>query len=86
MSLVYTDEFIAAQVFSFFFAGFETTASLVSTTSYLLARHPEIQEKLRNEINETIINDEYLKYDTINSMKYLDMVYKGNINIHETLI
>ena len=43
---------IAAFGFNFFVAGTETTATVLSTTSYLLALHPDIQEKLQSEIND----------------------------------
>lgn len=36
----------------FYLAGFETTASLLSFASYLLACNPEEQEKLREEVEE----------------------------------
>jgi len=49
-----TEEMIAAQGVIFFAAGFETTASTLSTLSYNLAKHPEIQEKLFLEIQEAM--------------------------------
>ena len=41
----------------FLLAGFETVANLLSFTSYLLAMHPEVQEKLQSEIDEWFEND-----------------------------
>ena len=46
---------IAAFGINFFVAGTETTATLLSTTSYLLALHPDIQEKLQSEIDDYIL-------------------------------
>jgi cytochrome P450 len=42
-----TADLITAQGVIFFAAGFETTASTLSTLSYNLAKHPEIQVKLK---------------------------------------
>ena len=46
-----SDEQIAAFAKTFFVAGTETTASVLSYTSYLLALHPDIQERLQSEID-----------------------------------
>ena len=47
-----TDEEIVAQAITFLLAGYETTSNALSYTSYLLALHPEVQEKLSKEIEE----------------------------------
>lgn len=52
-------------------AGYETTANSVTTALYLLAKHPEIQAKLREEV---------LK-DGLDS-KYLDMFWHENLRYY----
>ena len=47
-----TDEEIVSNSILFLLAGFETTANALSFVSYLLALHPEIQERLQAEIDE----------------------------------
>ena len=47
-----TDDEIMANSFTFLLAGYETTAGALSYTSYLLALHPDIQEKLQAEIDK----------------------------------
>ena len=47
-----TDEEIVGHSIVFLLAGNETTANTLAFTSYLLALHPEIQEKLQAEIDE----------------------------------
>ena len=43
-----------------------------------LALHPDMQNKLRDEIKEEIErNDGKLTYDGIKNMKYLDKIFKG---------
>ena len=45
---------------------------------YELAKHPEIQSKLRKEICEVLQkNDNEVTYETIQEMKFLDMVVSG---------
>ncbi len=48
------DEQLRAQVFTFLFAGHETTGVSMSWTLYELAKYPEIQEKIRKEANEVL--------------------------------
>ena len=47
-----TDREIMAHSSDFLFAGYQTTRDTLSYTSYLLALHPEVQEKLSREIEE----------------------------------
>ena len=47
-----SDEEIVTNSIVFLIAGNETTANTLAFTSYLLALHPEIQEKLQAKIDE----------------------------------
>ncbi|KAJ6628967.1 putative cytochrome P450 6a14 [Pseudolycoriella hygida] len=75
-----TLEEIAAQSFVFFFAGFETSSTTMTYALHELAVNPDIQDKLRNEINDGFDkNGGELTYDSVMAMTYLDQV------INETL-
>ncbi|KAF5291533.1 hypothetical protein FQR65_LT01846 [Abscondita terminalis] len=70
-----SDDDIAAQAFIFIFGGFDTSASLASFVTYELAVNPEVQEKLQNEIDDTLNScDGKVTYEALHHMKYLDMV------------
>ncbi|EDS34502.1 cytochrome P450 9b2 [Culex quinquefasciatus] len=73
---VWTDDELAAQAFIFFFAGFETVSITLSLFSYELTKNADIQAKLYQEIlaTEQQLNGQPLNYETLQSMKYLDMV------------
>ena len=47
---VYDEESIFAEFNIFFTAGVDTTASYLAMIIYLLARHPEAESKVREEI------------------------------------
>ncbi|XP_022915991.2 cytochrome P450 6k1-like isoform X1 [Onthophagus taurus] len=69
---------IYAQALQFWVAGFETIGSSLMFLFHELAHHPEIQEKLREEIQTTLLdNDGYISYNTIRRMTYLNMVTEG---------
>jgi cytochrome P450 len=70
-----TEDLILAQCVLFFIAGFDTTESLLIFAAYELAINPEVQEKLYEEVNETLENNGgKLTYDLVNKMPYLEMV------------
>ncbi|EFA12629.1 cytochrome P450 6a2 [Tribolium castaneum] len=68
---------VAAQVFLFFTAGFETSSSTMAMCLYEIAKEPEYQEKLRQEICE-ITNGE-ITYENLFEMKYLDQVFSETL-------
>lgn len=69
---------LIAQSFLFFVAGYDTTSTVLTFALYQLARHPEIQEKLREEIHNILSeNDGELTYDVILKMSYLESVING---------
>lgn len=64
----------------FFLAGFETSSSVATFALYELAINHDLQNRLRNEIEEVLAkyNDE-VTYDSLMDMKYLDMVFKETL-------
>ena len=71
-------EQIAAQVFIFFIAGFETSSSNTSYALFELAQNPKVQQKLRAEIEKVLQrHDGELSYEAMMEMKYLDQVITG---------
>ncbi|KAJ3655224.1 hypothetical protein Zmor_014361 [Zophobas morio] len=74
---------VVAQCFVFFAAGFETSSTLMSFALYELAKHQDIQEKLRVEINSVLDkHDKQITYDSIQDMKYLGQVVDETLRKH----
>ncbi|EFN65184.1 Cytochrome P450 6a2 [Camponotus floridanus] len=75
-----TDSLIASQAFVFFLAGFETSSLTMSHALYELALNEQIQDKLREEIDQEYTNhDSNLTYEKIKKMNYLDKVFKETL-------
>ncbi|PWN54019.1 cytochrome P450 [Violaceomyces palustris] len=73
-----SDNELLGQITTLLLAGHETTSTQTTWTLHLLAEHPEIQRKLREEIHEHFGKgmERQIGYDEISSMKYLDCVVK----------
>ena len=63
-------------------AGFETTSLNLAYSTYQLAKHPNIQKKLQEEIDQHWQEDKQIDYDIINDMEYLDMFIREVLRIH----
>lgn len=73
-----TTQEIINQSFVFFVAGFETSSTTMAFALNELVANPEIQEKLRREINVVLDkHDGQITYDSITEMKYLEQVLYG---------
>lgn len=64
-------------------AGHETTANTLSFTTYLLAKHPDVQQKVWNEIktNNLDVKTEPVTIRDLNSLSYMDNVIKESLRI-----
>ncbi|CAF4254079.1 unnamed protein product, partial [Adineta steineri] len=76
------DEVIGNTV-AYMVAGYETSSSALAYATYVLAKHPDVLEKLQDEIDQLPIDTddnisdenikEYPDYDTITHLSYMDM-------------
>lgn len=69
---------LVATAILFFFAGFDTTSTTLSIVVHALVHHPEVQEKVRKEIEE-VIGDEEITAEHLKDLKYTENV------IHESM-
>ncbi|CAB0038375.1 unnamed protein product [Trichogramma brassicae] len=72
---------LLAQSAIFFVAGLETSSITMTFTLMELARHPEIQEKIRQEIRDKI-GKAALTYDMISQMSYLQQVVSETLRLY----
>ena len=82
-SVMLTDQEVVSNIYLFLIAGYDTTSNLLSVATYLLALHPDVQQRLRSEIAEAVeADDNEIKYDTIMSLKYLDAVINESLRLY----
>jgi len=78
------DDEITGNAFVFILAGYETTATSLAFTAYLIAAHSDVQERLIAEIDEVI--DDQLKAEdlaeAVGKLPYLDMVMKEALRMY----
>lgn len=69
---------MAAQAFVFYIAGFETSSSTMSFCLFELAKNPQVQRKVQEEIDQ--ISEKYnneITYESMSEMKYLEACIDG---------
>jgi len=66
-------------------AGYETTSTTLGYISYVLATHPDVQQKLQEHIDayfDSQTEDDMPSYDTVSQMDYLDMFIRETLRIY----
>lgn len=78
-----SDEEVVNQIPTFLIAGHETTSTATSWALYSLAMHPDIQQKLREEMLGLPIEQPTM--EDLNSLAYLDRVAREILRIHSVV-
>ncbi|KAF8373184.1 hypothetical protein PRIPAC_79613 [Pristionchus pacificus] len=72
---------IVANCKLFLLAGFDTTSITISKAVHFLANHEEIQQRLRDEIDDVIGHENY-DFEEIGSLRYAEAVIKETLRHH----
>lgn len=87
----FSDENLVDQLLTFMAAGHETTSSALTWASHLLSKHPDIQDRLRSEIQQYIPNPQILSdpnFDVaglLEGMPYLNGVCNEVLRLYPTI-
>jgi len=73
------EKHLVSNAFLLFVVALDTTSSTLTFMVHFFLKYPEVQEKVREEILETVGSSENVTFDHIQNLKYLDNV------IYETL-
>ncbi|XP_076444452.1 cytochrome P450 4F12-like [Babylonia areolata] len=75
---------IRDEVDTFMFEGHDTTASAVSWTLHSLSEHPDIQNKVQQEVDRVLQgrDSDDIEWDDLSQLEYLTMVIKEGMRLH----
>lgn len=73
-------EGIREEVDTFTFEGHDTTSTALSFILLILANHPEVQEKILEELHE--IESDAITINDLSNLKYLDRVIKESLRLY----
>ncbi|XP_034175979.2 putative cytochrome P450 6a20 [Osmia lignaria lignaria] len=76
----------AAQAYVFYLAGFETSSTTVTFCLYELAKHQDMQDKLREEIRIVTQKHGEITYNAVNEMTYLHKVISETLRKYPPLV
>ncbi len=76
-----TDRQVRDEAVTLFLAGHETTANALSWTFYLLAKHPEVEAKLLEEL-ERVLNGRAPTLSDLGQLTYTDWVIKEAMRLY----
>jgi cytochrome P450 len=76
-----SDREVRDEVINAFVGGVDTTAIAISWTLSLLARHPDVAERLRGEIAE-VVGERSVGLQHIGLLKFTDRVIKENLRLY----
>ena len=77
-----TTEVIGAQCTTFYLAGHDTTAHTIAWALHEIAQHPEVEEKIFEELTEVIGDRGTPTYEEANKLTYLQWVVKETLRLH----
>lgn len=76
-----TEDALWNHVTTMLLAGYETTASVITWGSYLLARHPEVSEELARHIH-AVVGDRGLSHEDLADLPFLTAVIKETMRLY----
>ncbi|KAM9179256.1 cytochrome P450 3A9-like [Mergus octosetaceus] len=76
-----TDMEVLSQAFIFIFAGYEPTSNTLCYLAYELALHPDVQQKLVDEIDSAFPNKAPLTYEAVMQLEYLEMTMNETLRL-----
>ena len=81
-----TDLEIRDEADTFMFEGHDTTTSGISWTLYCLAKYPEHQEKIREEVRNVLMGREWLDYSDLKELKYTQWCIKETMRLYPPVL
>ncbi|XP_069675791.1 cytochrome P450 4C1-like [Periplaneta americana] len=78
-----TERYIHEELYTLIVAGSDTSATGLAFTAWLLSRHPDIQDRVVQELQQVFgDSDRPATYEDLQQMKYLEMVLKESLRMY----
>ena len=85
-----TEKDILANIVTFYIAGTDTTATIVTWMTYILSTQPEVVAKLRSEIESVLLDgsgprrlvSSDFRADRLDALRYCDAVIKETLRLY----
>lgn len=76
-----TDQQVRDEAITLFIAGHETTANALTWTWYLLAQHPEVEQRLHEEI-DAVLGDKPPELSDVPQLRYAEMIFAEAMRLY----
>ncbi|XP_077559260.1 cytochrome P450 3A14-like isoform X2 [Haemaphysalis longicornis] len=84
---VLTSEEVLVTASTLFVAGYDSTSTALSFLTYLLAKHQDIQDKVRKEVKKVISNIEELDYEMLTrKLPYVNQVISEALRLYPSVL
>lgn len=80
-SSIHAGTFLLTSSSAVIYAAVETTPNMTSRILHVLALHPEVQEKLRQELVVAWDDGDEIPYDRLMELPFLDAVYRETLRL-----
>ncbi|XP_077518469.1 cytochrome P450 3A14-like isoform X1 [Amblyomma americanum] len=81
-----TDE-VLLSASSLFIAGYDTTSTSLSYITYLLAKHQDVQSKVRKEVNNAVFSNANFEYEAVTrKLPYLSQVVNEALRLYPPVL
>lgn len=77
-----TIEDMVDEFFTFFVGGQETTSNQLSFTLHELLRHPDIEERVNQEIRAILGSRQFVEYKDLGNLQFLSQTLKEGLRLH----
>ena len=85
-SIGLTEDEIKSNCIMFLNAGYDTSSTVLAYVTHFLVNFPEVQNRLRDEINALFERDGKLDYNTITGLQYMEWVFNEAMRLYPPLI
>jgi len=80
----FSDDYLRDMILNMILAGRDTTAQSLAWTFYLLALHPEVRQKAREEVDR-VLGTDAPDYDSLKNLEYLHAIVTESLRLYPSV-